>query len=169
MKKTLQKINDLCDQKIIERYAIGGGIAHFYYIEAGLTYDLDLLVIMDEKGKSLLSLEPIYDWAKANRYESVEEHIIIEGIPVQFLPAYNELIKEAVIESQQVELYGVKTNIVGAEYLMAIMLDVYRAKDKERLIKFFEECPYSSELFENLIKKFNLENRYKGFRQKYYG
>jgi len=32
MKKTLQKINGLVEKKIIEKYAIAGGMAQFYYI-----------------------------------------------------------------------------------------------------------------------------------------
>ena len=98
----------------------------------------------------------------------LDEHIVIEGIPVQFLPAYNPLIIEAVEQAQEVELFGIKTFIMKPEYLMVIMLDTYRAKDRERLIKFFAESRYSVELFETLTEKFNLISKYKEFRAKYY-
>lgn len=168
MKKTLEKINELCDLGIINKYAIGGGIGHFYYIEAGTTYDLDIMIILKGQTTPLISLKPIYDWAQLNGYELIDEHIVIEGIPVQFLPVYNKLINEAVEQAKQVELFGVKTYMMKPEYLMAIMLYTFRAKDKERLIKFFAECTFSIELFEELTKKFELDTKYKEFKEKYY-
>jgi len=38
--------------------------------------------------------------------------------------------------AQEVEIFGVRTFIIKPEYLMAILLDTYRAKDKERLVRF---------------------------------
>lgn len=168
MKATLEKLNELHSLGIIEKFAIGGGIGHFYYIEAGTTYDLDVMVILKVQSTPLTSLGPLYDWARSNEYEVIDEHIVIEGIPVQFLPTYNPMITEAVEQADQVKLFGVKTFMMKPEYLMAIMLDTYRSKDRERLIKFFAESTYSVELFESLIEKFNLVNKYKEFRAKYY-
>jgi len=167
MKLTLEKLNELCKLGLFERYAIGGGIAHFYYIEAGTTYDLDVLVIMKTDQTLLISLTPLYDWARNEGYEVIEEHIVIEGVPVQFLPVFNDLITEAVEHAQEVKLFGVQTFIIKAEYLMAIMLDTYRAKDKERLLRFTSESSYSSELFESILIKFNLVKKYKIFKNKY--
>ena len=44
MKKTLQKINALVELGIIDKYAIAGGIAQFYYIEPSITYGLDIII-----------------------------------------------------------------------------------------------------------------------------
>ncbi len=168
MKATLEKINELHTLGIIEKFAIGGGIGHFYYIEAGTAYHLDVMVIMKVQTTPLLTLSPVYDWARSNGYEVIDEHIVVEGIPVQFLPTYNPMITEAVEQAHQVELFGVKTFMMKPEYLMVIMLDTYRAKDRERLIKFLAESTYSVELFESLTEKFNLKSKYKEFRAKYY-
>ena len=43
-------------------------------------------------------------------YKEQEEHIVIEGIPVQFIPAYNALVEKAIDEAVKVEYKGVKTN-----------------------------------------------------------
>ena len=169
MKATLEKISELQRLGIIGRFAIGGGIAHFYYIEAGTTYDLDIMVTMNAQTSPLFSLEPLYQWASESGYAVSEEHIIIEGIPVQFLPAFNTIITEAIDQSEQVEIFGVKTFIMKPEYLMVIMLDTYRAKDRERLIKFFTQSGYSTTLFEALVAKFNLVEKLKEFKAKYYG
>lgn len=66
MKKTLDKINELLEAKIIRQYAIAGGLGQFYYIEPSITYDLDLVVDIETGESKLISLEPIYRWAKRN-------------------------------------------------------------------------------------------------------
>lgn len=59
---------------------------------------------------------------------------------MKFLPAYNDLVKEALSNKSEIELYGVKTFILKPEYLMAIMLQTNRPKDRERLLKFLKEA-----------------------------
>lgn len=168
MKKTLEKLNELVDTGIIKNYAIAGGLAHFYYIEPSVTYDLDIIIALNVEQSNLEPLKPIYNWAKKNNYDFIEEHINIEGIPVQFLPAYNSLVVEALAKSNEISLYDVKTFILPAEYLMAVMLQTGRAKDKERLIRFFDEAEFSEEIFNDLIKRFELINKYKDFKKRYY-
>lgn len=168
MKKTLEKINELVESRIIDRYAIAGGMGQFYYIEPSVTYDLDIIINFTIEENKFVLLQPIYEWAKKNNYELLEEHIIIEGIPVQFLPAYNDLVEEALENSREIILYDVKTFILSREYLMAIMLQTGRAKDKERLLKFFEEAEFSKEKFNEIINKFDLIEKYQFFRKRYY-
>lgn len=166
MKKTLEKINELAKAGIITNYAIAGGMGQFYYIEPSVTYDLDIIVNLASEKNKLNPLEPIYKWAEENNYKSIEEHIIIEGIPVQFIPAYNDLVTEALKNAVEIELYRVKTFIFKPEYLMAIMLQTNRSKDRERLIKFFEEAGFSLGEFENILEKFNLIEKYSEFKKR---
>lgn len=167
MKKTLQKINELMKLGFIEKYAIAGGIAHFYYIEPSVTYDLDLIINVPQKEKELAPLGEVYNWAQKNDYATEGEHIIIEGIPVQFLLAYNNLVIEALENRCEIVLFGEKTFILGAEYLMAIMIQTGRALDKERLVKFLDEADYNKEKFIDIISRFELTNKYNDFRKKY--
>ena len=161
MKKTLQKINDLVEKKIIEKYAIAGGMAQFYYIEPSVTYDLDLIVHISGEENNLNPLSPIYDWAEENGYKTDGEHIIIEGMPVQFLLAYNELVGEALLNCVEITIFNERTFILSAEYLMAIMLQTGRITDKERLARFFVEAEFNKVKFFELIKRFGLEESYK--------
>ncbi len=48
MKKTIEIINELKSKKLIDDYAIGGGIGALFYIEPFLTYDLDIFIIIRE-------------------------------------------------------------------------------------------------------------------------
>ena len=166
MKKTLEKINELVKTGIIKSYAIAGGMGQFYYIEPSVTYDLDVIINLAFEKNKLNPLEPVYKWAEENKFKLVEEHIIIEGIPVQFLPAYNNLVIEALKNAVEIELYKVKTFIFKPEYLMAIMLQTNRSKDRERLIKFFEEADFSLREFENILEKFNLIKKYLEFKKR---
>lgn len=167
MKETLEKLAELQQLGVFSKYAIGGGIAHFYYIEAGTTYDLDVMITLNVGTSGLVSLSPLYEWAKRFGYEVSQEHIIIDGIPVQFLPAYNPIVSEAIEHADHVELFGVKTYIMKPEYLMVIMLDTMRSKDRERLVKFVSQVNYSTGLFESLLSKYNLVEKFRDFKAKY--
>lgn len=90
-------------------------------------------------------------------------------MPVQFVPVYNELVKEAVQNSVEVKYGRIKTKILGPEYLVAIMLQTYRAKDRERIIKIFEEAEVDLKLLIKLLKKYKLTERYARFKRMYFG
>jgi len=163
MKSTLQIINKLLEIGLIEKYAIGGSIATLFYIEPTVTYDLDILIILADDNESLTPLKKIYEWARKNNYEEVKEHIIIDGTPVQFLPAYNALVVEAVNNSVHKTYDGIDTYVLKPEYLMAIMLDTYRLPDKERLIKFLNQVEIDKALWENLLFKYHLKEKFDKF------
>ncbi len=116
--------------------------------------------IADEE-KNLNPLSVIYQWAEEHGYKTENEHIVIEGLPVQFLLAYNELVKEALENRAEINIFNEKTYILKAEYLMAIMLQTGRLTDRERLARFFAEAEYDNELFHSIIKRFGLEDIYK--------
>ena len=169
MKKTLQKLNDLVEVGIIKEYALAGGMAQFYYIEPSVTYDLDLIVNLVHDENALDPLASLYKWANENNYLCEGEHIIIAGIPVQFLLPYNKLVAEALENRVQISLFEEKTFILNPEYLMAIMLQTWRATDRERLIRFFDEAKYDENRFNDILKRFDLLNKYKDFKERYYG
>jgi hypothetical protein len=169
MKKTLQIINSLVESDIINEYAIAGGMAQFYYVEPSVTYDLDLIVNSEDTENSLTPLTSLYKWAKENNFKSEGEHIVIGGIPVQFLLPYNNLISEALKNRTRITIFEENTFIVKAEYLMAIMLQTGRATDKERLLRFFIEAAYDEKVFLDILKRFELVEQYNRFREHYRG
>jgi len=167
MKKTLQKINNLVNLGIIDKYAIAGGMAQFYYIEPSVTYDLDLIINIPGEESTLNPLSTIYEWARSNKYQLLKEHIIIEGIPVQFLLAYNDLVKEALDNIIEITLFDEITYILSPEYLMAIMLQTGRSTDKERLIKFLNEAEYNEKILSIILKKFDLQDSFKKLKARF--
>jgi len=153
---------------LFKKYAIGGGIASLFYIEPIATFDLDIFVILPESEEVLLSLSPLYDWLRERKYKLVKEHIVIEGIPVQFIPVYNELVKEAVLKAVRKKYESISTFVLKPEYLMAIMLDTNRAKDRERIIKMFDEAEISADLLKTISNAHGLIKAYNNFIKKFH-
>ena len=160
MKTVLNKINELADLGLIAKYSIGGGIACTYYIEPTVTYDV-VMVILSKEENIFEPLKYIYIWAEKNKFQLKGEHIIIDSVPVQFLPAHNELIKEAVTNAREIIFYEIKTFIFEPEYLIAIMLDTFRMKDKIRANQILEEISVNKELLFDILKRYNLTEKYK--------
>lgn len=136
MEKALLIIEEMTRLGVIRAYAIGGGIAATYYIEPVLTYDLDILFIPVKSG--LDELSPVYDFARSRGYVEQAEALVIEGFPVQFIPAYNDLVREAVTNAASLAYRGVSAKVVRAEYLAAIALQTGRAKDRERFVRLLD-------------------------------
>ena len=169
MKKTIQILNKLCDEGIIKEYAIAGGMAQFYYIEPSVTYDLDLIVNIDTSENDLSPLKDLYKWANDNNYKTESEHIVLGGIPVQFLLPYNPLVKEALQNKVKIELFNENTFILSAEYLMALLLQTGRSTDKARLIKFLDEYEYNNIALIDILNRYELLEKFNDFKEKFYG
>ena len=136
MEKALRVIEEMARLGIIKAYAIGGGIAATYYIEPVLTYDLDVFFVPAKEG--LDELAPIYAFAHGRGYADQAEALLIEGFPVQFIPAYNDLVREAVAEAATLKYRDVEAKVVKAEFLAAIALQTGRPKDRERVVRLLE-------------------------------
>ncbi|MBE9501680.1 MAG: hypothetical protein IMY87_04545 [Chloroflexi bacterium] len=112
---------------MIKDYAIGGGYAVNYYLEPILTYDLDIFVLMttDEEYSAL------YQHFKSRKYEIRDVYILIEGMPVQFLPSFiSPLIDEAIRRAKRIRVKGTASKVLTVEYLIATLLMAFRPKDK---------------------------------------
>lgn len=168
MEKTLKIINELKQQGLIKNFAIGGGIATIFYVESILTYDLDVFYGPSGNEEGITTLTPIYDWLKDKGYKLHREHIIIEGIPVQFIPIYNELIKNAVEEAVEVKYEETGTRIFKPEYLIAIMVQTFRSKDKERIIKLIDEAEIKRDYLIKILQKYGLKKKFERFMRLYY-
>ncbi len=110
---------------------------------------------MDELG-------PIYEFARQRGYAPEAEVIIIEGeFPVLFIRAYKDLVREAILNSDSVKYKDVEVKIIKAEYLTAIALQTWRAKDHERAIKLLESDVVDRAKLWAILEKFGLLDRLK--------
>lgn len=160
MDKTLRVVNTLKKKKLIEDYAIAGGIAAMFYIEPILTYDLDIFVILtrEKKKSKVIDLTPVYDYMKKRKYKWKGEHIVIEGVPVQFIPV-DELEEKAVRNAKMITYKGVRTRIVTPEYLVAILLRAGRKKDIIKVEKLLIQAKVRIAVVKKIVRAHGLQDR----------
>ncbi len=162
MKKTLQVLNHLIEGGVISDYAIGGAMGATFYLEPVMTIDLDIFIISLDKF-DLLPLQPIYSALRGKGYlpdEHEKECINIEGTPVQFLPAYNELLEEACNSAQITDYEGTRTKVISAEHLVAISLQTGRAKDRLRVLSFRDAGILNEKKMDDILFRYRLKEKW---------
>lgn len=130
----IRALNDMKAEGVIEEYAVAGALAIVFWTEPVPTWDLDVFVFLPEQEGSLVSLESLYRWTSARGYAASKEHIIIEGIPVQFIASPSDLADEAIEKAATLEYEGLPVRVTLPEYLIALYLqpEARSAKRRER-------------------------------------
>jgi len=162
MKKTLEVLNRLVSEKVILDYAIGGAMGAMWYMEAISTMDLDIFVVFIDN-KTLDPISPIYKKLNELGYQQdlqQKECINIEGIPVQFLPVYNDLMDDAMKHSKVIDYEGTAARVLSAEHLAAICVQTGRMKDKFRVEMFLHSDKFDKALFVSILDANNLRERF---------
>ena len=161
MEKTLQVLNSLERDGVLSRYAIGGAMAATFYMEPVLTFDLDIFVILPQTAVGLLTLEPLYEALRTRGYAEEGECMNIEGVPVQFLPAHNDLLLEALAEARATLYEQTPTRVLRVEHLAAIGVQTGRDKDRERLRLFRQQARMDDDYLKRVLARHGLETRWK--------
>jgi hypothetical protein len=168
VKATLEAINQMQTDGVIGKYAIGGAVGATLYLEPAATLDVDIFVTLPAPpDSSLLSLAPIYDYLKARGGTVKDEHIVIGGWPVQFLPPSNDLEREAVMDSVAANVEGVTTWVMSAEHLVAIALRTGRSKDHIRILQFIEQKAVDRGKLQSILERHGLSSKWLRFESKY--
>ena len=81
---------------VIHDYAVGGAVAVSLWAEPVATQDLDVIVTTSGAASPLDPLRPLLDWFTRHGQAFSGEHVLIAGVPVQFLVAWSPLVREAV-------------------------------------------------------------------------
>jgi hypothetical protein len=162
MTELLRLLEEMKRSGLISDYAIGGATALIHYFEPFQTADIDVFVVLTDQRGVLINLAPIYSFLASKGVTLRNEYVLVGGIPVQFLVPYNELVEESVRCAKTVPFAGEQCRIPLLEYLMAIMVQTGRAKDKARLEELgkFPEL-FNRAVFEELIGRFRLEEQWK--------
>src|SRR6185369_9279142 len=121
--EALRVLNEMKADDVIRDYAVAGAMALLFWAEPIPTYDLDVLVFLPPDSGPLISLDSIYRWTAQRHYAADKEHVIIAGMPVQFLPAHNELADEAIETAASLVYQDVPVRVVRPEYLIALYLE----------------------------------------------
>jgi hypothetical protein len=94
-------------------------------------------------------------------YSEEGECVLIEGVPVQFLPAYNTLIEEALAEARETLYEHTRTRVLRAEHLVAIAVQTGREKDRQRVRLLTEQVPMDSDYLSGVLARHGLEAKWK--------
>jgi len=167
MKETLQVINQMVADGVIDGYVIGGAIAATYYLEPINTSDVDIFFHVAISASGLVSLSPLYAYLRERGYEPKDETIEIAGWPVQFLPIFNPLLEEAYQQAAKITFQGMPTQIMQAVHLMAIMVQTGRPKDYARLLQFMEAEVVDLTTLELVLARHGLSEKWKEFLKKF--
>lgn len=134
-------------------------MAATFYAEPVLTFDLDIFVVLPETPGGLLTLTPLYNDLRRRGYLEAGECVLIEGIPVQFLPAYNALLEEALAEARETLYERTPTRVLRAEHLVAIALQTGREKDHERIRVLKEQAPLDNAYLAAVLARHGLKSK----------
>jgi len=162
MEKTLGVLNRLVHANLVEKYALGGAFALLFYTEPALTYDLDVFLFLprSQSSKKIIDLGPIYSFLRSLGYRVDKEHILIEGVPVQLIPAYNSLVEEAVQKAKVKKYQGVSTKVLSLEHLLALMIQTGRVKDKERIPPLLQGCKIDKKNLGKILERHHLKEKW---------
>lgn len=159
MKKTFEVLNRLVDEGVLGRYAVGGAMAAMFYAEPVTTFDLDIFVVLSRLTSGLITLTPLYEHLASLGYESDGECVDIEGVPVQFLPAYNELVEEGLREAALQYYDTIPVRVLTAEHLIAIAIQTGRTKDRIRVGMLLDEAPIDRVRLDRILERHSLKER----------
>ena len=167
MKETLDAIHRMREEGVIGAYAIGGAVGATFYLEPTATMDVDVFVSFKEADSALISLAPLYSNLRSQGYESRGEYVLIGGWPVQFLPSADALGEEAVAEAVDTEVDGTPTRVMTAEHLVAIALQLGRAKDHARILQFVEAGVLDTARLDAILLRHGLMEKWTRFEQRF--
>lgn len=113
-------------------------------------------MVLPETPGGLLTLSPLYEYLKEKGCEEDGECIVVDGVPVQFLPAYNALVEEALSEAVDADYESVTTRVIRAEFLIAICVQTGREKDRQRVAMFMEHGDLDRTKLDEILQRHKL-------------
>jgi hypothetical protein len=156
-----RELNELKANGVVRDYAIGGATAALFYAEPARTYDVDVFVLMPGATRSaLVPLDPLYQWARDRGFKLDAEHILVHGVPVQFLPAHNALAEDAVTTARNLDYDNVPVRVVDPEHLVALAFQTGGPRRRERAWQIIETDAVDRERLRTLLAEHGLEIDY---------
>jgi hypothetical protein len=164
LEKIVERLNNLQRAGIIGLHAIGGAFAFIFYAEPINTRDLDVFAELPTVG-GLISLEKLYEDLRQAGCEVEGDAVLIEGFPVQILPAPTPLVEEAVAEAITVPIGAAQTRVFSAEHAVAVALQTNRPTDRLKIEHLLESGrkPLDEARLTDILRKHGLEERWTRF------
>ncbi len=161
-----QLLNQMQSEGVIQNYALFGATAQMRYTEAVATLDADVLVALPSP-EQIDALKGIYEFCATKGYVPRGEAIQVGAWPVQFVPEFSALTREAMEQAETADFEGIPFRVVGAGHLALIALSTGRAKDYARILALLESESVSREEIERLADRHGLTEAWRRFERKF--
>lgn len=152
-------LEDLKREEVLEEYAIVGAIAALFYAEATPTFDLDVAAIVPESEGALLSLEPLYRALAERGFHPDGPHVLVEGVPVQFLPGDRGLWREVVEQANRLGYDGTPVRVATAEHLVAMAFDAPESRRLLRALALLESPGFDRQALSDILSRHGIRDR----------
>jgi len=158
---TLELINQLESEGIIQKPTIGGSVAIMYYAQPVNTDDLDMFCHIPNQGV-LIELGPIYRRLEELGCKVKDLYINVRGVDVQFLVPDNQpLVEEALDNAVSVTIDNVKTHVFEYEYALAVKAEAGRSKDWAHIATAVESATPNKEKLDAILTKYGLLEKWR--------
>jgi hypothetical protein len=159
-------LNEMRTEGVITEYALFGAVAQMRYTEPIATLDADVLVSVAQTDR-LDILTPIYEFCTNRGYVPEGEAVCIGSWPVQFIPVYDPLTREALDQADTADFEGIPFRVVRAAYLAVIALKTGRAKDFARILALLESGSVTPAEIQDLSQRHGLLDSWNRFRRRF--
>ncbi len=166
MKEVATLLNEMRAERVITEYALFGAVAQMRYTEPVATLDADVLVVLPS-AQGLGVLAPVYEFCSRKGYAPEGESVRVGAWPVQFVPVFNPLTREALEQADTAEFEGVPFRVVRADYLAVIALSVGRAKDLTRILALLEAGSVTPAEIALLAQRHGLSDAWTRFKTRF--
>jgi hypothetical protein len=150
-----QLLEEMKTAGVVQSYALFGATAQMRYTEPVATLDVDVLVAVPSPER-IDVLAGIYEFCAAKGYAPEGEAIRVGAWPVQFVPVFSPLTREAMEQAETADFEGLPIRVTRADYLAVIALSVGRAKDYTRILALLESGSIGREDIERLVGRHGL-------------
>ena len=136
------------------------------YTEPVATLDADVLDVVPS-AEQLDVLAPIYEFCAGKGYTLEGESVRVGAWPVQFIPVFSPLTREALEQADTADFDRVPFRVVRADYLAVIALSVGRAKDFARILALLEGGAVTPEEIAILAQRHGLSDAWTRFTRRF--
>jgi hypothetical protein len=162
VKELATLLNAMREAGVILDYALFGATAQMRYTEPVATFDADVLVTVPGPER-LDVLNPLYEFCARRGWHPEGEAIRVGSWPVQFIPVFSQLTREALEQAELADFEGVPFRVVSACHLAVIALSVGRPKDYARILALMEAKAVTREAVAEVAARHGLGERWQQF------
>lgn len=166
MRELAQLLNEMRSTGVVLQYAVFGAAAQMRYTEPVATLDVDVLLALPDENR-LDALAPIYEFCAERGHPAAGEAIQVGAWPVQFVPVFSSLTREALERAVEADFEGAPLRVVRAEHLAAIALSVGRAKDFARILALLESGSVGREAIQAVAARHGLAEAWRRFQNRF--